>query len=226
MDRHQAYKNRAMKKFLVLGVLFLLPLVAYLFFASGVHNFAKLPVLNKGVGVNITAFKTLNDDQTLLKDKITVLGFLGNDLELKKGIAFNLNQKIYKKNHDFLDFQMVMALPYGTEAKAKDILQELAEITDVREWKFIFGTPEQLQKLFGSLRTPYKLDKHFASPYVFIIDKNKNLRGRDGSKEEREYFGYDSSSVAELNNVMTDDVKVILAEYRLALKKYKANRKN
>ena len=32
-------------------------------------------------------------------------------------------------------------------------------------------------------------------------------------------FGYNSSSVAEINNKMVDDVKVILAEYRLALKK-------
>jgi len=215
-----------MKKFLVLGVLFLLPLVAYLFFASGVHNFAKLPVLNKEVGVNILAFETLNDGQVILKDKITVLGFLGSDLELKKGNAFNLNQKIYKKNHDFQDFQMVMALPLGTEAKAKDVLQQLAEITDVAEWKFVFGTPEQVQQLFNSLKTPYKLDKHSASPYVFIIDKNTNLRGRDGTAKEQKYFGYDASSVAELSNVMTDDIKVILAEYRLALKKYKANRKN
>ncbi len=215
-----------MKKFLVLGVLFLLPLVAYLFFASGVHNFAKLPVLNKDVGINITAFEALDKTQVVLQDKITVLGFLGNDLAQKKGNAFNLNQKIYKKNHGFQDFQMVMALPFGTEGQAKQILEQLAVITDVSEWKFVFGTSEQLQKLFASLQTPYKLDDHLASSYVFIIDKNKNLRGRDGTAKEQEYFGYDASSVAELNNIMSDDIKVILAEYRLALKKYKADRKN
>ncbi len=215
-----------MKKFLVLSVLFLLPLVAYLFFASGVHNFAKLPVLNKDVGINITAFQSLTGEEVVLDDKITVLGFLGDDLELKKGNAFNLNQKIYKKNHTFHDFQMVMVLPFGAEKAAKQILEELAVITDISEWKFVFGTPEKIQKLFASLEVPYKLDAHYASPYVFIIDKNKNLRGRDGTKEEQKYFGYDASSVAELNNIMTDDIKVILAEYRLALKKYKANRKN
>ena len=32
-------------------------------------------------------------------------------------------------------------------------------------------------------------------------------------------FGYDSRSVADINNNMLDDVKVILAEYRMALKK-------
>ena len=44
-----------MKKTFVLGVLFILPLVAYLFFASGVNHFSKLPVLEPKIG-DITAF--------------------------------------------------------------------------------------------------------------------------------------------------------------------------
>ena len=39
-----------MKKIVVLVVLFILPLVAYLFFASGVNNFGRLPVLKEKVG--------------------------------------------------------------------------------------------------------------------------------------------------------------------------------
>jgi hypothetical protein len=56
---------------------------------------------------------------------------------------------------------------------------------------------------------------------VYIIDKKRNLRGRKGKsvKGEEEYKeGYNTSLVSELHNEMTDDVKVILAEYRLALK--------
>jgi len=37
-------------------------------------------------------------------------------------------------------------------------------------------------------------------------------------------LGYNMESIADLNNKMVDDVKVILAEYRLELKKYKADR--
>ena len=68
---------------------------------------------------------------------------------------------------------------------------------------------------------------YFLSNYVFIIDKDGRLRGREENleKKEEKIYGYDTSSVADLNNVMVDDVKVILAEYRLALKKYKADRK-
>jgi hypothetical protein len=50
------------------------------------------------------------------------------------------------------------------------------------------------------------------------------LRGRDDDEEVGTLFGYNTSSVAELNKKMTDDVKVILAEYRLALKKNNSDR--
>ncbi len=215
-----------MKKFLVLGVLFVLPLVAYLFFASGVHNFAKLPVLNTNVG-NVEGFESLTSEEITFKDKITVLGFLGKDIFNKQGNAFNLNQKIYKKNHGFQDFQFVMVLPFGSEKAAKELLEELDNIADVSGWKFIFGTSESINALFDSLQTQHKLDERLATNYVYIIDKNQSLRGRDGTLKENEskVYGYDASSVADLANVMNDDVKVILAEYRLALKKYKADRK-
>ncbi|WP_106793851.1 hypothetical protein [Aquimarina sp. Aq78] len=215
-----------MKKFLVLGVLFVLPLVAYLFFASGVHNFAKLPVLNESIE-NLKNFEPLAKKEVSFSDKITVLGFLGKDIHNKQGNAFNLNQKIYKKNYGFRDFQFVMVLPYGSENAAKKLLDELDNITDVSEWNFVFGTPESIKTLFRSLKTPHQLDDNLATQYVYIVDKNGGLRGRDGNLKENEskVYGYDASSVADLSNVMSDDVKVILAEYRLALKKYKADRK-
>ena len=74
--------------------------------------------------------------------------------------------------------------------------------------------------MFSSLNLPYDLDQTLSTPYVFIIDKNGDLRGRDDNKMLR----YDARSVADINNNMVDDVKVILAEYRLALKKYNTER--
>ncbi|SEL19564.1 hypothetical protein SAMN04487910_1987 [Aquimarina amphilecti] len=215
-----------MKKFLVLGILFILPIVMYLFFASAVDNFSKLPVLEKSIG-NLDDFESLTKERITLEDKITILGFFGEDVANKKGNAFNLNQKIYKKNQEFRDFQLVMVLPYGSESAAKDLLEELDDITDVSGWKFLFGTPESIQRFFKGLKTPYELNDKNATNYVFIIDKDANLRGREENqaKNELKVYGYDTSSVADLNNVMVDDVKVILAEYRLALKKYKADRK-
>ncbi|WP_299894999.1 hypothetical protein [uncultured Aquimarina sp.] len=215
-----------MKKFLVLGILFILPIVAYLFFASAVDNFSKLPVLVESVG-DLNNFESLEKKDITLQDKITILGFLGDDILSKRGNAFNLNQKIYKKNYEFRDFQLVMVCPYGSENQSKELIKELSKLTDVSGWNFVFGTPESIASFFKGLKTPYSLDEKSATDFVFIIDKKMNLRGREENREKNEIdvYGYDTSSVADLNNVMVDDVKVILAEYRLALKKYKADRK-
>lgn len=208
-----------MKKVLVLVVLFILPLVAYLFFASGVNNFGRLPILTE----KVTDVASLSSAHTF-KDKITILGFLGSDIEYVKGNAFNLNQKIYKRFYEFNDFQMIMIVPNGTEEEIKDLKEELGQLADTKKWNFVFADSIEIERLFKGLKTNLTLDKNLGNPNVFIIDKDKNLRGRDDDEEEEVKYGFNTISVADLNNKMEDDVKVILAEYRLALKKNNANR--
>ena len=60
-----------MKKNIVLFVLFILPIVAYLFFASGINSFAKLPTITKNIP-EITTWKTLDNKPVALTDKITI----------------------------------------------------------------------------------------------------------------------------------------------------------
>lgn len=207
-----------MKKVFVLGVLFLLPLVAYLFFASGVNHFSKLPVLETKIG-SIENFES-NTDSLQLKDHITILGFMGNNLPITKGNLFNINQKIYNYFKDFSDFQMLMIMPKGTENEVKKVMTDLDGLTDTKKWFFAFGDPNEIRTFFKSLNSPYALDKDLHTPQVFIIDKDAALRGRDDDEDVGKLYGYNSGSVAEINGKMKDDVKVILAEYRLALKKY------
>jgi hypothetical protein len=210
-----------MKKSFVLVVLFVFPLVAYLFFASGVNRFGRLPVLTEG----IESLEAIAPSESF-KDNITILGFLGNDLENKKGIAFNLNQKIYKPFYEFRDFQMVMLVPEGSEEDVSELKKELGALADIRKWRFVFGSAAQIQSLFTSLKTDLALDATLSTPMVFIVDKDQNLRGRSDDEDEGIKYGFDTTSVAELNNKMEDDVKIILAEYRLALKKNNADRKH
>ncbi len=210
-----------MKKTFVLVVLFILPLVAYIFFASGVNKFGKLPILTE----NVNDVSTI-DSSVTLNDKITILGFLGKKAALKKGNAFNLNQKIYKRFYEFKDFQMVMVMPVGTDSVVQEIKNELNNLTDASNWKFIYAEDRDIENFYNSLKTDIPLDADMGTPYVFIIDKDKNLRGRKEDKDEGTKYGFNTTSVAELNNKMEDDVKIILAEYRLALKKNNAKRSN
>ncbi|MBT8262552.1 MAG: hypothetical protein KJO05_07000 [Bacteroidia bacterium] len=211
------------KKYLVLGVLFLLPLSMYIFFASGKDNFGRLPVLTENI-TEIDKFNAEDNDTIRLKNSITILGFFGNDPLANKVNAFNLAHKIYKKNRGFNDFQIVILQPEGTEAPSKELKKKLSEIADTDRWKFVFGSPEEIKEVFNSLKSDYLLMPDNGSPYVFIIDKNGNLRGRDDDEDVGKLYGFDARDFAEINNKMDDDVKVILAEYRLELKKYKADR--
>ena len=212
-----------MKKYLVLGILFLLPITAYVFFASGKNNFATLPVLTPSVS-ELQDFKTLEGKPVQLKNHITVLGFFGSDLEAHRAYAYNLAHKIYSKNHEFNEFHFVILLPNGTEEQARNIETKLKEIAPTDSWFFAFGSEENIRHVFNSLKSNLSLDANLSTPYVFIIDKEGNLRGRDDDEDEGVMYGFNSSTIAEINNKMSDDVKVLLAEYRRALKKYNADR--
>ena len=208
------------KKYIVLTILFVLPLVAYLFFASGVNNFAKLPILKQNI-LSISDYSKVDFNQ-----KISILFFLGSNIEDRQGDALNMNQKIYKRFYDFEDFQFVVICPLESEQLADDLKNklEMGTNTDMKKWNFVFLDYNVIEQVFNSLNTNTDLDQYSGSPYAYIVDKNRSLRGRnddDGIK-----FGYDSRSVADINNFMVDDVKVILAEYRLALKKNGITRKD
>ena len=211
------------KKFIILGILFLLPIIAYLFFSSGINHFAKLPVLTQNV-LEIDQFKTEKGTSKLLNDHITILCFFGNNLEATKANAFNLAHKIYKKNYQFKNFQFVILTPDGSQSQVKSLKEELSEIENAVNWNFVYSSPNEIEKVFNSLGSNYSLDANMASPYVFIIDKDRSLRGRDDDDDLGLLYGFDSSDYSEVNNKMSDDVRVILAEYRLALKKYNSKR--
>ena len=220
--------NKQLKKYFVLGILFIFPIVVYLFFASGINNFAKLPVLQKNI-LEISEWETLSGKNVQLENNISIIGFWGDDLDFRKLDAFNLNQKIYKRFYKFKDLQFLMVVLNGNQAKVAEIIDELKKGSseDMSKWKFVLGDEIKIKELFSSFGSDLELNKKLSTPFVFIVDKDKNLRGRDDDNDMGTLYGYNSSSVAELTKKMTDDIKIILAEYRLALKKnnkYKLDR--
>lgn len=217
-----------MKKKFVLIVLFVLPLVVYMFFATGVNSFIKLPVLTKTISDINQNWHTLDGKKATFNNKITIVGFPGDSLFQKRGSFFLLNQKIYNRNHEFKDFQMVFIAPDGTQKQAQEILSRLKKLIDVSGYHFVFAPKNEINVYFENLKLKGKLDQNSGTNTVYIVDKERNIRGRKGKSvqgDEEYREGYDFSSSSELHNEMTDDVKIVLAEYRLALKKNSANRK-
>ena len=210
------------KKIWVLIVLFIAPLVFYIFLLTGTNNFAKLPALTETIS-DVSNFKTKDSVVISLKDKISILCFLGSDLQTVKNNALNLNEKIYKHFYKFRDFQFVVVLPEGTQQEALQLNKELGAITDMQKWNYVFGAPADITDLFDSLKTSHQLSANSYSPFAFIIDKDMQLRGRknDEDSDNGISYGYNAETVAPIHNKMVDDVKVLIAEYRLALKKNK-----
>lgn len=208
------------KNTLVLSILFFGPLLFYLFLLTGTNNFAKLPVVTTNVD-DVTQFS--DTDSVQLNDHISILCFLGSDLLNHKTNALNLNEKIYKHFYGFKSFQFVVLLPKGSEDDADQLKKELGATYNVDKWHFLFADGPELNKMFKSLKTSYDLNEQFYTPYAFIIDRELNLRGRndDEATEEGLLYGYNAESVATVHQEMVDDVKVVMAEYRLALKKNK-----
>lgn len=209
-------------KYLVLSILFIVPLLFYIFLSMGLNNFAKLPVLTK----NVIDVKSIDSKYTL-ENKITIVVFPGKEADAIKGELFNLNQKIYKPFYGFNDFQIIAVCPSDSKEQIDKIKKSIGAYTDMVKWNFIFTEDAVVKAFYDSFRTNQSLDVNLHSSKAFIIDKEVNFRGRTDDKDmaDGRLYGYNMTSVGELNDKMKDDVKVVLAEYRLALKKNSADRK-
>ena len=205
-----------MKKNIVLFVLFVLPIVAYLFFASGVNSYTKLPVLTPKTA-DFGNWESLSGKKVSLDSKVTILGFGGTKLLNNRGNLYNLNQKVYQRYHGFKDLQFVYLCPLGTEKDAERIVKALGTYTEVNQWQFVFASPEAIAAYHRQLQLVDKLDANLGTSMIYILDKERNLRGRKDRNDYKE--GYDTFHPSELSNEMLDDFKVILYEYRAALKK-------
>jgi hypothetical protein len=206
--------KKSVKKYLILSFLFFSPIFIYIFFASGINNFARLPILT----TNVLDIQSINGNLQgiSLKDNISILGFWGGDVNLRKSEALNLNQKIYRRFSQFQDFQFVFLTTKDQETNINNLKEELIRGvgTDLEKWNFIFTDEKEIQKIYNSLKTDIELSEENSTPYVFIIDRDLNLRGRDDDEDIGKLYGFNAESVAEINNKMVDDVKIILAEYR------------
>lgn len=212
-----------MKKKLVLVSLFVLPIVAYLFFASGIYNFANLPLYTERV-MDIQQFESQEykigrtSKNPLTFDKhITLVGYLGGGLKQNPGYTANLNLMIFKYFERYDDFQLVLFSNEGSEPIIEELKAELSRIFDTSKMRFIIASKSQVEKHFKSLDTGLTLMSNGGHPDVFVIDKNRALRSGHEDKKANE-FGYDFSQAVEMG-YLKDDVKILLAEYRLALKK-------
>ena len=215
-------KKQQLKRNLILGILFFLPVMFLLMLYPSTHNYDPLEIVNENV-IDLNGFSSDSDEQVLLKDHITVLGFLGED-PLDKAIAMsNLKELVYDKFKGFKKFQVVIITPEGTQKDIEALKREINSYEDLRFWHYSFGSKEQIYKLYNSLKFQDVLGADLSSEHVFIIDKDLSQRGRLDDREDKEkqnkkpvygLVSYDCIEVAEIKNKMSDDMRILFTEYR------------
>lgn len=209
-------------RYVVLGILFFLPVTFLLFLYPATHNYTPLDIVNESV-LDLNSFKSTSEEKILLKDHITVLGFLGNNPLSNSIAASNLKELVYDKFKGFKKFQVVIVLPKGSEEAAEKLQAEINTYEDLKFWHFVFGEPDAIRSVYFSLNSKLDLDENLSTNRIFIVDKDLNQRGRlddrtDGeiSKKLAPYMlsSYDCIEVAEIKNKMSDDLRILFTEYR------------
>lgn len=213
------------KKRVVLFLLFIFPLICFLILSTGENNFKKLPVLTQ----KVLDVATIDDAKsTQLKESVSIVCFLGNDIESITSGLLNLNEKIYKKFIDYKKFQIIAVYPKDKTVDVNALKEKIGAFTDMQKWKFVPSTKAEIEGFYQSFAYNDPLI-NLSSTKAFLIDKSLSLRGRlKDDKTNEKLYGYNLNSVAELNGKLKDDIKVLYYEYYAAFKdknKNKANRK-
>lgn len=213
------------KKRIVLFLLFIFPLICFLILSTGENNFKKLPILTKSV-IDVSEIDKSNKVQ--LKESVSIVCFLGDDINSITNGLLNLNEKIYKKFIDYKKFQIVAVYPADRTDEVNKLKEEIGAFTDMQKWKFIASSKQEIEGFYLSFGYQVSLN-NASSTKAFLIDKNLNLRGRlKDDKTNKKLYGYNLNSVSELNGKLKDDIKVLYYEYYAAFKernKNKADRK-
>jgi len=214
--------SKRLKRNMVLGVLFFLPVSFLLFLYPSTHNYNPLDIVNLKVN-ELENYTSNSKDSIALKDHLTVLAFFGNHPMENAVAASNLKELVYDKFKGFKRFQIVVLLPNQTEVEAEKLFNEISQYEDLRFWHFIFSSTDQIKEIYRSLKTDRPLDQNLSSTNVFIIDKDLNQRGRLDDRTDKELqknievyslYSYNCVEVAEIKNKMSEDLRILFTEYR------------
>ena len=114
-------------------------------------------------------------------------------------------------------------MPESAKAQVAVLEKELNQYEFLSYWTFGFGTKEDVLSAYQELKISSVLDASLKTSDVFIIDKERNQRGRLDDRDKNEIkrnspiYGlssYDCLEVSVLKNKMSEDVRILFTEYR------------
>lgn len=214
-------KSNQTKKIIILFSTFIVPLLFFLFLASGKVNFNKLPIITEEVS-------NLNG-KVPFRNNVSVLSVLGEEpnVDTFQNIL-NLYQVIYKSTEKYKIFQVITIVPDSGKENITALKEELAKVggIDLSKWKYVVLSEEEIQRLVNGFGIPaVNYSVNTGLDRVFIIDEAMNLRGRtdDEDSENGLLYSYDTESISVLKNKLREDLKVVFYESKFAVKEPKLN---
>jgi hypothetical protein len=212
--------NRSrLKKQLILGILFFLPVLFLLFLYPSSHNYEPLDVVNNEV-MELTG---LANNDARFNGNITILNFVGSRPLLKSTTTLNLKELIYDKFLGFKRFQVITLALNESQVELEQLRKQLLDYDALKYWKFITMDSLQIQNIYNSLKSKGPLDNSYATDEVFIVDSELMQRGRTDDRTDNDIekntaiYGlssYNCIEVAEIKNKMSEDLRILFTEYR------------
>ncbi|MFC2175972.1 SCO family protein [Bacteroidota bacterium] len=222
------------KKYSVLFAILFLPTIAYLIFVRGEHNFAHLPFItytdDAGVNQNRQApeFGFTNQDGDLftsdqLKGKIYLVDFFFTSCPSICPIMTANMMKIQDRFAHYDEFAQV-SFTVDPKRDTPEVLKEYAEERklNLSKWNFLTGEQDSLYKVaykfLSSAMEDSAADGGFLhTEYFVLVDKEGFFRSRED--DEGNIIGVYEGTDAHQMRDLIDDIKVLIAEYNLELKK-------
>jgi protein SCO1/2 len=222
------------RKYLVLFALLLLPSLLYLFLIQGKHNFAHLPFVTytaeNGELVNRKApdFSLTDQNNNVVTSsemigKVYVVNFFFTSCPSICPIMTANMTKIHERFVNYPDFE-VLSLTVDPKRDTPKILKEYAvnRRIDSPKWHFLTGQKDSIYsvayKFLSSAMEDNSAPGGFLhTEYFVLVDKEGNLRSREDDNGNL-IAVYDGTNSAHINDLI-DDVKILIAEYNLELKK-------
>ena len=214
--------NTFYRKWIILGILFLLPVIFLLFLYPSTHNYNTLDIVNEDI-VETDLLNFIDNRKTNFEGNITILNFLGDmPVENITG-TLNLKELVYDKFKGFKKFQIISIASSNSEKLLESVKKELLKSDELKYWFFATTSDEEINKIYSSLRSQKELDSSNYTSQVFIIDKKRNQRGRIDDRDDDQIeknvdlfglYSYNSIIVSEIKKKMNDDIRILFTEYR------------
>lgn len=226
------------KKYLILFAILFLPTILYLLFVygKGEQNFAHLPFVTytdvNGETQNRKApeFGFVNQDgDTItnkdLEGKVYLVDFFFTTCPSICPIMTANMMKVQERFAHYDDFHTV-SFTVDPKRDSPSVLNQYAteRMLNTEKWDFLTGEKDSLYSvayhyLSSAMEDSLAAGGFLHTEYFVLVDKEGFLRSRDD--EQGNVIGVYNGTEAQHIRDLIDDVKVLMAEYNLELKKNK-----